>query len=148
MAWKKGRGTLGPVQPLFGRWMSDGSGGGPAGMRCQRTIEPFGKDYVRLSADWGPPGAPMYREIAMIGKGDDGALTFWSFTNDGKRSQGKLVDASDIHAEAVAFEAQMPAGTARMVYWPTEEGEGFYWAVESKTKKGWNRFMRHRYTAV
>jgi hypothetical protein len=31
-----------------------------------------------------------------------------------------------------------------MVYWP-DEGEGFHWVVESKTKKGWNRFTEHHY---
>jgi hypothetical protein len=38
----------------------------------------------------------------------------------------------------------MPAGTARMIYWPDEES-GFHWAVESKVKKGWNRFTQHHY---
>jgi hypothetical protein len=47
----------------------------------------------------------------------------------------------------VAFEAQMPTGLARMVYWPAEE-EGFYFAVESHTRAGWNRFMRHHYRAA
>jgi hypothetical protein len=38
----------------------------------------------------------------------------------------------------------MPAGRARQLYWPDAE-EGFYWAVESQTKKGWNRFTEHHY---
>ncbi|MFA5806109.1 MAG: hypothetical protein WC879_15840 [Melioribacteraceae bacterium] len=38
----------------------------------------------------------------------------------------------------------MPADQARMIYW-TDEQEGFHWAVESKTKKGWNRFTEHHY---
>jgi hypothetical protein len=30
-----------------------------------------------------------------------------------------------------------------MVYWPREDGgPGFLFAVESRTKKGWNRFLR------
>ena len=151
MSWKKGRGALGPLQPLIGQWVSDGSGAGPgpaSGMRCWRTFETFGKDYIRLSADWGLPNGLKCREIALFGKGEDGALAFWSFTNDGKRSQGRLADASDIHPDAVAFEAQMPQGLARMAYWPAEEGGGFYFAVESRTKKGWNRFLKHRYGPV
>ncbi|HNO99481.1 MAG TPA: hypothetical protein PKM83_07040, partial [Ferruginibacter sp.] len=65
-------------------------------------------------------------------------------TSDGKHSQGTLSDGSDVHPEAICFEALMPAGIARMVYWPNEEG-GFNWAVESKNKKGWNRFTQHHY---
>ena len=143
--WKKGRGALGPLQPLIGHWVSEAAGPGPAsGMRCWRSFEPFGKDYVRLEASWGPAQGAGYREIALFGKGETG-LAFWSFTSDGKRSQGALSDSSDVHPQAVAFEAQMPAGLARMVYWPAEEGEGFYFAVESRTKTGWSRFLRHRY---
>jgi hypothetical protein len=33
----------------------------------------------------------------------------------GQRSEGTLVDAGDLHAEAIGFEAEMPAGLARMV---------------------------------
>jgi hypothetical protein len=71
-------------------------------------------------------------------------MGFWSFTSDGKSSRGRLADATDLHAKAIGFEAQMPAGLARMVYWPHEEG-GVRWVVESKTKKGWNRFVEHHY---
>jgi hypothetical protein len=38
----------------------------------------------------------------------------------------------------------MPAGIARQVYWP-DDAQGFHWAVESQTKKGWNRFVDHLY---
>lgn len=69
---------------------------------------------------------------------------FHSFTSDGKRSNGVAVDAPDVHALAVAFEADMPAGRARMLYWPAEDGALFF-AVESRTQKGWNRFLQHRY---
>ncbi len=82
--------------------------------------------------------------MALIGAGDEGKVCFWSFTSDGKRSQGTIADVTDLHAEAVGFEAQMPAGFARMAYWPDEEG-GFFWVVESKTKKGWKRFVKHQY---
>lgn len=73
-------------------------------------------------------------------------MLFWSFTNDGKRSQGRLADVSDIHAEAIGFEAQMPAGLARQAYWPDGDG-GVHWMVESKNKKGWHRFTEHHYSA-
>lgn len=39
----------------------------------------------------------------------------------------------------------MPTGLARMVYWPAEEGPGFRFAVESRNKAGWNRFLMHNY---
>ena len=38
----------------------------------------------------------------------------------------------------------MAAGIARMADWPDEE-DGFYWAVESRNKKGWKRFTQHHY---
>src|SRR5262249_19191875 len=86
----------------------------------------------------------VYEEIALIGVGDEGLVCFWSFTSDGKRSQGTVADVTDVHAEAIGFEAEMPAGLARMVYWPDEDG-GFFWVVESKNKKGWRRFVEHNY---
>src|SRR5205085_4078398 len=100
-----------------------------------------GGRFLQLSALWsfGPAESGAgYEEVAIIGPGDDGQVCFWSFTSDGKRSQGRLADVTDLHPEAVGFEAEMPAGLARMVYWPVEGG-GFQWVVESKTKKGWNR---------
>lgn len=146
--WKKGRGKLDPLKPLIGRWVAEADS--PMGkLRCTREIEEFGDSYLRLTAHWQFGAAKKagkgYREIAMIGVGEDGIVSFWSFTSDGKKSQGKLCDASDVHAEAIGFEAQMPAGLARMVYWPDDDGRGFFWVVESKTKKGWNRFVTHHY---
>jgi hypothetical protein len=89
-----------------------------------------------------------YEERALIGVGKDGAVTFWSFTSDGKHSSGVVADVTDLHPSAIGFEAQMDAGLARMAYWPDEEaeGEGFRWVVESMNKKkGWRRFTEHRY---
>jgi hypothetical protein len=80
----------------------------------------------------------------MIGVKQEKEICFWSFTSDGKQSEGKLADFSDIHPQAIGFEAQMPAGIGRMAYWP-DDGEGFHWVVEAKTKKGWNRFVEHHY---
>lgn len=143
-SWKSGRGLLGPLKPLLGNWRAQAEMHGHT-MVCTRTFEPFGKGWIRLEAVWHMGERGDYREIALFGAGDDGVLGFFSFTNDGKRSVGRLADGSDVHPEAVAFEAQMPAGLARMVYWPTEDGTGFRFAVESRNKSGWNRFMMHTY---
>jgi hypothetical protein len=160
--WKKGRGKLGFLQPLIGRW--EASAETPMGpVRCTRTFEPTLKgSYVRLEARWefstaapkkgsdesdGSKGPMVYEELALIGARTDGTVGFWSFTNDGKNSQGAVADVTDLHEEAVGFEAQMPAGLARMAYWPDGEG-GFYWVVESKNAKGWRRFSEHHYRAL
>ena len=162
-AWKKGRGKLGPLAPLLGRWSAAAES--PMGpLRCTREFEPvLGGSYVRLEARWqfgadpagatgaGPDGAAKpgggYEEIALFGAGEGGGIAFWSFTSDGKRSQGASADVTDLHPEAVGFEAPMPAGLARMAYWPDGEG-GFFFAVESKNKKGWKRFLEHHYRAA
>jgi hypothetical protein len=140
--WKKGRGKLGFLEPLLGKWVAEtDSPMGP--MRCTRAFEKFGGDWIKLEAAW-EFGEKTYREIALIGVQEDGTVAFWSFTNDGKRSQGTVADVTDLHEEAIGFEAQMPAGLARMAYWPDGEG-GFFWVVESKNKKGWKRFTQHHY---
>lgn len=140
--WKKGRGKLGAVQPLLGSWVAELDS--PMGkLRCSRTFQSvLGGQYIQMDVTWDFEKF-SYEEHAILGL-KDGVLSFWSFTSDGKSSQGKLGDGTDVHPEAVCFEAQMPAGFARMVYWPNEDGS-FNWAVESKTKKGWNRFTEHRY---
>jgi hypothetical protein len=156
--WKKGRGKLGFLDPLIGRWVAEAQS--PIGpLRCSRVLEPvLGGSFIRLESVWRfGPGGPdpavklpkaaakgPYQEICLIGPGDGGEVTFWSFTSDGKRSQGVVADATDVHPEAVGFEAQMPAGLARQVYWPDGD-DGFAWAVESKTAKGWKRFTEHHY---
>ena len=140
--WKKGRGKLGPLQPLLGSWIATSDS--PMGkLKCTRTFTSIlGGKYIELKCTW-DFGKSQYEEQAIYGINED-VLSFWSFTSDGKRSEGQLADALDVHPLAVCFEAQMPAGLARMIYWPDEE-EGFHWAVESKTKKGWNRFTTHHY---
>ncbi len=148
--WKKGRGKLGGFAPLHGSWVAKaGSEMGP--ITCRRTLEPIlGANYLRLNARWeigAGKSAKVYEELAVIGVGDDGVVSFWSFTSDGKRSQGTLADVTDLHPEAIGFEADMPAGRARMVYWPADDG-GMHWVVESKTKKGWKRFVEHVYRAA
>jgi len=141
--WRKGRGKLGLLEPLLGSWQSDADT--PLGsLRCTRIFSRvLGGNYIILEARWNLPNK-IYEEHSVYGIGSSGVLAFWSFTSAGQHSQGILTDGTDIHPEAIAFEAEMPAGTARMVYWPLDGG-GFNWVVESKTKKGWNRFTEHRY---
>ena len=148
MAWKKGRGLLGPLQPLIGDWRTLAAEGqtAAANMACTRRFTPFGKGWIRLDAVWQVGPGREYVETAFFGPGEDGVLGFFSFTNDGKRASGRLADGSDVHPGAIAFEAQMPAGLARFLYWPLEDGgPGFLFAVENKTKKGWNRFLRQHF---
>ncbi len=144
--WKKGRGKLGPFEPLIGKWhaVADSEAGE---VHCTRTFtRVLDGAYIQLTADWEYPQG-SYKELALFGVGPDGQVNFWSFTSDKKQSQGYLADVTDIHPQALGFEAHMPAGLARQAYWPDDEA-GFHWVVESKSKKGWNRFVEHRYTAV
>jgi len=144
--WKKGRGKLGPLQPLTGAF--EAAADTPRGpVRCRRTFTPIlGGKFFQLEVVWSF-AAGDYQELAVYGPNAAGDLAFWSFTNDGKRSDGVLADGTDVHPDAVCFEAQMPAGLARSVYWP-DPVAGYRWAVESKTKKGWNRFVEHHYRPV
>ncbi len=143
--WKKGTGKLGILKPLLGSWqaIADSQMGK---VRCTRTFEPvLGGKYIQLIARW-EFGKKVYEEIAFYGV-INGKLSFWSFTSDGKRSEGILADGSDIDPQAIAFEAEMPAGLARMIYWPDKDGS-INWAVEAKNKKGWKRFTEHKYTSI
>ncbi len=141
--WKRGRGKLGVLAPLIGNWTATAAT--PMGpVTCTRSLAPvLGGHYIELSVRW-QFGKGAYEEHAMIGVNSEGKIAFWSFTSDGKNSSGLLADCSDIHPEAIGFEARMPAGLARMAYWPDDDG-GYYWAVESKNKKGWRRFTEHHY---
>lgn len=140
--WKKGSGKLGVLNPLLGTWQA--SSDSPMGkVKCYRTFTKIlnGK-YIHLIARW-EFGKKIYEEFAVYGVKDN-KLSFWSFTSDGKRSESVIADGKDVHPNAIAFEAQMPAGIARMIYWPNEDGS-INWAVEAKNKKGWKRFTQHRY---
>jgi hypothetical protein len=141
--WKKGRGKLGILAPLLGTWQAHADT--PRGkIQCVRSFKKVLHDsYIELSATW-YIGNTVYEEQAFFGRDAAGNIRFWSFTSDGKQSNGELTDATDIHPEAIGFVAQMPAGVARQVYWP-HETQGFHWAVESQTKKGWHRFVDHHY---
>lgn len=144
MSFTFGRGLLGPMKPLLGRWLHQGEHNGQA-VRVERIYEPWGKGWVRLTATWSLPDR-NYVESAFYGALSDGTLGFYSFTNDGKHSEGRLADGADVHAQAVAFVAKFPAGTGRMIAWPRDDGRpGFDFAVESQTKKGWNRFLLQRF---
>lgn len=146
MRWSKGRGKLGLFDPLLGIWQAEAKSEMGA-VKCKREFKKvLSEKYIQLTANWEYAGR-SYDEQAMIGVNPEKEVCFWSFTSDGKQSDGKLVDVTDVHPEAIGFEAQMPAGIARMVYWPDEE-YGFYWVVESKTKKGWNRFVEHHYLPI
>ena len=146
-AWKKGRGRMGPMAPLIGRWKAMAET--PMGpVACVRDYQKFGDLYVRLDAEWlfkGKEAAlKSYREVCMFGPDADGVLAFWSYTSDGKKSFGRLVEAKDVPPGAVCFEAQMDAGLARQVFW-SDGGGGMNWVVEARTKKGWSRLAEHHY---
>jgi hypothetical protein len=141
--WKKGRGRLGLFRPLMGQWRAQADSE-MGEVVCQRSFTSvLDGAYIQLTADW-KFASESYSEIALIGVNADKDIQFWSFTSDKKQSHGKLADVTDIHPQAIGFEAQMPAGLARQAYWPDEK-VGVRWAVESKTKKGWNRFTEHHY---
>ncbi len=146
MRWTKSRGKLGLFDPLIGTWQAEATSE-MGNVKCTREFKRVlsGK-YLQLTANW-EFADKSYAEQAFIGVNPEKEVCFWSFTSDGKQSNGKLVDATDVHSEAIGFEAQMPAGTARMVYFPDED-KGFYWIVELKTKKGWNRFVEHHYFPI
>jgi hypothetical protein len=149
--WKVGRGAIGPLLPLVGTWVaaSPSSAGDGVQGTCHRTFTRLGTTSLVLEAIWALGGGRTYREIAVYGIDDDGHLAAWSFTSDGKRSVARRVDGTDVHPQAVAFVADMPAGRARMVYWPPDDDDGgFRFAVESGTQKGWRRFLDHRYRPV
>ncbi|MCE9645333.1 MAG: hypothetical protein K8S20_04980 [Chloroflexi bacterium] len=146
MRWHKGRGRLGLFDPLFGIWRTEANSE-RGQFKCEREFKKtLSGTYIQLTAHW-EFADKSYDELAMIGVNSEKEICFWSFTSDGRQSNGKLADVTDVHPEAIGFQAKMPAGTARMVYWPDED-KGFYWMVESKTKKGWNRFVEHHYLPV
>ncbi len=144
-SWKKGPGKLGILKPLFGSWQARADS--PMGeVCCTRTFTPILRNkYVRLVAKW-EFGNKLYEEFAIYGV-SNGKLSFWSFTSDGKKSEGVIAEGKEIDPQAIVFEAEMPAGLARMIYWPNTEG-GFNWAVEAKNKKGWKRFTQHKYVSI
>lgn len=145
--WKPSRGKLGVLLPLLGRWRTEtDSPRGP--LVCERhfALDLDGK-YLRLDARWSFGGSPGYTELALFGVAADGTLGFWSFTSDGKQSHGRRAEPAGLPDEAIAFEAEMPAGLARQAYWPHPDG-GVGYAVEARHAKGWKRFLEHHYRRV
>jgi hypothetical protein len=94
-----------------------------------------------------PGSSYTYDEIALIGTGGEKTVRFWSFTSDGKHAYGVAADASDLHPEAIGFEATVMGRQARQAYFPADDGD-VIWVVEAKAKKGWNRFVEHRYKRI
>lgn len=138
--WKKGRGKLGIFDPLIGNWATNIGSKDRQKPYCTRSFKmALGNNYIIQDVAWFL-GDKTYNDHTIIGLNNEKRICFWSFTSDGKNSHGTLADVSDIHPEAIGFEAEMPAGIARQVFWPGENGT-FNWVVESKTKKGWNRFV-------
>ncbi len=144
--WKSARGKLGMFAPLMGNWYAEAHT--PLGLaKCTRSFTPILKGaYIQLTVCWEMEKG-NYEELAILGANATGEIVFWSFTSDKKNSQGKLADVTDVHPEAIGFVAEMPAGLARMVYWP-DDTDGYYWAVESRTQRGWNRFTEHHYRPI
>ncbi len=144
MHWKKGRGKLGLFDPLIGSWICNEDSSDRMNPQCIRSFRyDLGNNYIIEDVTWFL-GDKQYKDHTIIGLNQEKQICFWSFTSDGKNSSGLLADVRDIHPQAFGFEAKMPAGIARQVFWPSEK-EGFNWAVESKTKKGWNRFVLQTY---
>jgi len=147
IVWKKGRGKLGAFAPLLGRWRTEADTElGP--LVCERTFETLlGGKYVQLRAVWRFDSRDPYEDLTLFGPHADASLGFWSFTSDGKRSERWLSEATEIHEKALCFEADMPAGRARQIYFPDADG-GVRWLAQSRTKKGWNELAAHRLTAA
>ncbi len=145
MHWKKGRGKLGLFSPLLGEWITNEHSQDEKKPECHRTFQlTLDNKYIQLDVKWFLE-KKVYTDHTLIGLNAHKEICFWSFTSDGKNSMGKLADVSDIHPEAFGFKAEMPAGLARQAYWPAEV-DGFYWVVESRNKKGWNRFVQQHFT--
>lgn len=145
-SWQRGRGRLGVLAPLLGRWVAEGDGeGGP--YRCERRFErALHGSYIELRAEWRLPGRE-YDEVALHGHDRDGALRFWSFTSDGTQANGWRVEPDDLPHPGIAFEADLPAGRTRFAYMTLPGGELLY-VAESQTERGWNRFVEHRYAPL
>lgn len=144
--WKQGRGKLGPLNPLIGSWRHTGDST-VGTVDCRRSFAwTLDKKWLALDAIWigTGKGGSDYIEHCYFGVLSDGALGFISFINDGTQSHGTQTDVSDLHQQALGFEAVMPAGIARQAYWPHDQS-GFVSRVERKVKKGWSTLVEHHY---
>lgn len=145
--WSKGRGRLGLFKPLLGQFVSEvDTEIGP--LTCTRTFaQILDNSYIELNAVWKFASGKSYSEHCLFGVDKKKQVSFWSFTSDGKQSHGWLSEAPEIGPAAICFEADMDQGRARQVYW-SDGASGFHWVVESRTKKGWNRFVEHHFTPM
>ena len=144
---RNGDATLRSFAPLLDRtWVAEGDG--PMGRyTCERRFERvLQRKFVRMTVEW-EFDEKTYEEIAMFGRDPrEKRLAFWSFQSDGKNSHGVCVAADDAPEGAVVFEAEMPAGLARMLLWLTDDRSRLRFAVENRTKKGWNRLLEQCHT--
>jgi hypothetical protein len=131
------------LHPLLGDWRF--SGHSPLGkVVSERSFSPvLGGKFVELRASWRTAGK-AYEERAFFGAKPKEGLVFWSFTSDGGYSFGRLSKGVGLPAPSICFEAEMPAGLARMAYWPHEQN-GFVFVVEARGKKGWERFVEQHF---
>lgn len=145
--WKKGRGKLGIFDPLIGKWECNPGSKDRMNPHCIRELSyALDKNYIIENIVWFL-GDKNYEDHTIIGLNNEKRICFWSFTSDGKNSNGILTDVTDIHPLAIGFEAQMAAGLARQAFWPDDK-EGFHWVVEAQNKKGWNRFVHQHYLKI
>ena len=146
MGWNKGRGKLGRFKPLLGSWQPRGdSAMGP--LTCTRHFELIlNNKWLSLRAVWtyDDPKRDPYEEHCLIGAKDKTTLGFYSFISDGSHSEGILTEATDVHPEALCFEAEMPHGRARQIYSAGADG-ALLWQVERRVKAGWSPIVTHTY---
>jgi hypothetical protein len=144
--WRAGRGVLGPLRPLLGNWVHEGQTKLGA-TKCRREFaETLSGKFIELRARWRTT-EKSYEEVSFFGLTHDKALAFWSFTSDGGQAFGEAASAPDVHERCVCFESEMPAGRARMLYWP-HPGGGFWFAVEAQTGARWRRFLEQHFVAA
>lgn len=133
---------------LTANWKVGPAPSGKASAKPEAGTKRDGANQAALGEGSPKPGSSYtYDEIALIGTGGEKNVRFWSFTSDGKQTYGVAADASDLHPEAIGFEATVMGRQARQVYYPAQDGD-MIWVVEAKAKKGWNRFVEHRYKRI
>jgi hypothetical protein len=141
--------ALSKLKKYVGQWTAEGVG--PMGSyRCDRIFEEVrGGKWLRLTVIWDLPSHGMkYEEVAVYGVDPVGKrLRFWSFTSDGKRSEGEFATPADVPPDALCFEADVSGRRARMIWSPVGP-DGFTVAVEASLKKGWRRFLEQRFRAA
>jgi hypothetical protein len=127
------------LQPFLGRW----SASAPGYTVTRELSSVLGGKYLQLAVHW-DLGSRQYEEHAVYGVDlADKQLKFWSFTSDGKRSEGKLVLAD---AGVVTFEAKVGGGLGRMSLHSRKDGFTFTVDAQPKGAKSWKRFLEQHFT--